>query len=212
MSLAYRISTFNRERKYQAFLRLFAPRPEETILDVGFNDQEYGPSDNYLEKKYPYPEKITAIGLQDKERSGEEFSRRYPGVTVKTYRGGRLPFADKEFDIVWSNAVLEHVGCREKQLEFLKEISRVGKRAFLTTPNRNFPIEVHTRTVLLHFLPTRIFHSYLRLIGKGWATGDYMNLLKRRELSRLLEESGIVKYRIIANRLFGFALDFIIIF
>ncbi len=212
MSLAYKISTFNRERKYQTFLALFAPQPEETILDVGFNDQEYGPSDNYLEKKYPYPERITALGLKKDERSGEEFSRRYPAVTTRVYSGGCFPFADKQFGIVWSNAVLEHVGDWGKQGEFLREIRRVGRHAFITTPNRNFPIEVHTRTPFLHFLPTSIFHAYLRLIGKNWATGDYMNLRCRRELIRLLEEAGITDYQIISNRLFGFTLDFIITF
>lgn len=212
MSLAYKISAFNRERKYNTFLKELSPQAADTILDVGFNDQEYSANDNYLEKNYPQPENITALGLKTSNQSGEEFSKRYPKVKTTIYEGGAFPFANQQFAIVWSNAVLEHVGDREKQLEFLKEIKRVGRHAFLTTPNRNFPIEIHTRTLLLHFLPKKIFAAYLRLIGKSWATGDYMNLLGSRDLKNLLAKAGITDYRLIKNRLAGFILDFVIIF
>jgi SAM-dependent methyltransferase len=57
-----------------------------------------------------------------------------------------LPFADGEFDIVFSNAVIEHVGDRERQRQLVSEALRVGRRIFITTPNCRFPIEVHTRS------------------------------------------------------------------
>ena len=64
-----------------------------------------------------------------------------------------MPFADGEFDIVFSNAVIEHVGGREQQRRFVEESLRVARRAFVTTPNRWFPVEVHTRLPLVHWLP-----------------------------------------------------------
>ena len=66
-----------------------------------------------------------------------------------------LPFADRSFDIVFSNAVIEHVGDIERQRLFVAEALRVGRRVFLTTPNRWFPIEVHTRLPFVHWLPER---------------------------------------------------------
>ena len=54
--------------------------------------------------------------------------------------GATLPFADKEFDIVWSNAVIEHVGGYDKQLLFLSGMLCTGKNIFLTTPNRWFRV------------------------------------------------------------------------
>lgn len=207
MSLAYRISAYNRRRKWRLFQAAFPPRPDFSILDVGFSEKEYAPTDNFLEKNYPYPDKITALGV-DKPR---DFGHRYPRVRAVQYDGEKFPFADKSFDLAWSNAVLEHVGSREAQRRFLSEINRVSKRAFLTTPNRLFPIEVHTRTILLHLLPRPFFHRYLKLIGKSWAAGDYMHLLSLGEIKRLLSEAGIKEYRIIKNRLGGFILDFIII-
>jgi SAM-dependent methyltransferase len=208
MTIAHRISRFNRGRKWEMFKKQFSFDDKTTMLDVGFNNVEYSEIDNYLEKVYPYPERITALGVTE----ADQFKKRYPKVNTLIYDGDYFPFDDQSFDIIWSNAVLEHVGNRNKQLLFLKEIKRVGKTAFITTPNRYFPVEVHTRTILLHFLPKRIFYKYLHFIGKKWATGDYMNLLSKNMIIDLLSDAGIKEYKIKRNRIFSFTLDFIISF
>ena len=127
------------------------------------------------------------------------------------YDGKRFPFTDKTFDICWSNAVIEHVGSFEDQLYFLKEMNRVSNHVFFTTPNRFFPIEVHTRTPLLHIVSKTIFEKYLKLIGKNWATGNYMNLLSKKQLVTLLEKANITNYKIIRNKILCFTLDFVVI-
>lgn len=67
--------------------------------------------------------------------------------------GLALPFADRSFDLVVSNAVIEHVGQQREQAMFVEEHLRVGHSAVLTTPNRWFPIESHTGTLLRHCRP-----------------------------------------------------------
>lgn len=208
MSIVYRISSYNRRRKWKIFLREIAPTDNMRVLDVGFCEREYSETDNFIEKYYPYPEMLTALGIN----LPNEFKRRYPKVKTINYNGHVFPFKDKEFDVCWSNAVIEHVGKAEKQLFFLKEIKRVSKTVFLTTPNRFFPIEVHTRTPLLHYLPKEIFNRYLMWAGQQWATGDYMNLLSLADLTHLLDKADITEYKIFKNRLLGFTLDFVIIF
>ncbi len=208
MSFAYKVSAFNRRRKWGIFIKEIAPNENTRVLDVGFSENEYSGTDNYIEKHYPYPEKLTALGIDIPNK----FKTRYPKVTAVRYDGGVFPFENKSFDICWSNAVIEHVGSRDRQLSFLKEIRRVSKKAFITTPNRFFPIEVHTRTPLLHYLPKAAFDKYLSLVGKGWATGDYMQLLSLSELELLLRDSGISEYKIFKNRLLGFTLDFVVVF
>ncbi len=208
MSLAHRVSAFNRQRKWSLFLREIAPTESTRVLDVGFSEEEFSAADNFLEKHYPHPEKLTALGID----TAKKFRERYPLVTVVRYSGGEFPFADKAFDVAWSNAVIEHVGDRDRQLLFLREIRRVSSRAFVTTPNRRFPVEVHTRVPLLHYLPKRQFDRCLRLMGKAWATGSYMNLLSLSDLKRLLTDAGIDDYEIFKNKLAGFTLDFVAIF
>jgi len=208
-SFAIKVSLANRRRKWDLFMAEIAPNPEMLVLDVGFTDKHSLPTANIIEKNYPYPERLTALGLD--MPSPREFQRRYPHVTTVSYDGSRFPFADKQFDVCWSNAVLEHVGNSRRQVAFLSEIKRVSRRAFVTTPNRHFPVEVHSRTPLLHFLPKNLFDRYLELAGKAWASGDYMYLLSESDLRTHLAQAGFGDYRLVRNRLCGFTMDFVVL-
>lgn len=142
-SVAARVSRFNRARKYLYFLERLRPTASDRILDVGFANHEGERNDmiNYLEKHYLYPERITALGVDGKD----VFERRYPKVRAVLYDGREFPFADQSFDIGWSNAVIEHVGDRSRQVLFVRELLRTCRRVYFTTPNRYFPVELHTK-------------------------------------------------------------------
>lgn len=206
-TIAYRVSDWNRRRKWRLFQEAVGPNSETLILDVGYQDLSLQAADNFIEENYPWPRQITALGIEDPVN----FSKRYPDVKVVVYDGVTFPFEDAAFDVVWSNAVLEHVGDRKDQLHFLRECARVGKTAFVTTPNRHFPVEVHTRIPLLHWLPTPWFDWILRRVGKERFAGDYMNLLSARKLRALLSDAGIHDARVVKNRLLGPTLDFVVI-
>lgn len=62
-----------------------------------------------------------------------------------------LPFTSRAFDLVYSNAVIEHVGTVDDQTRFVSEIDRVGKDWIITTPNLRFPFEAHTYTFMRHW-------------------------------------------------------------
>ncbi len=204
--IAASISGKSRAKKWLQFLAWAKTSPTTTILDIGVNTHEYSENDNLLERLYSYPENITAIGL---ETEWDEFQARYPSVKTLTADGTKLPFSENAFDIVYSNAVIEHVGNRERQLAFLQEMYRVGKRGYVTTPNHFFPIEVHTRIPLLHiFLPKSLFDRVATLLGKEWATGDYMQPLSESTLRTLLQGAGIRDYTLLKNRFFGFTMTF----
>jgi len=212
MSLAHRVSGYNRRRKWRLFQDVIRPTAETTVLDVGFSDREYSPNDNFLEKNYAWPENITALGVD----APVEFPRRYPSIQAVQYDGGDFPFPDKAFDVCWSNAVIEHVGThadrRGSQVRFVQEATRVAKTSFITTPNKWFPIEVHTRTPFLHWLPKRWFDAYLRMRDNEWATGDYMDLLSFQAFRAVLRQADIGPYRVYKNRLGGISMDFVAVF
>jgi hypothetical protein len=101
--------------------------------------------------------------------------------------GRHLPFSDGEFDWVFCNQVIEHVGSFERQYELLKEFSRVSRKGiFVTTPNRWHPIEFNTGLWCLHWLPTAWWRRILKWAGKGaWASESVLNLLDADTLRKL---------------------------
>ncbi|MDW8339025.1 MAG: class I SAM-dependent methyltransferase, partial [Thermoleophilia bacterium] len=171
MRLVDAVSLRSRRRKLRLLLDELRPTPETTVLDVGADAVGFGEGEgcrtlNFFEELYPWPERITALGLHD----GAAFRARYPAVAYVQGDALDLPFPDGAFDIVFSNAVLEHVGGREAQRRFVAEALRVGRAVFLTTPNRLFPVEVHTRLPLVHWLPDRLSHPLYRAFGREHAT------------------------------------------
>jgi hypothetical protein len=73
--------------------------------------------------------------------------------------GRDLPFRDGAFDVVFSNSVIEHVGDAASQQRFAREVARVGRRYWVQTPNRWFPVEQHLLTPFIHWLPRRWQHA-----------------------------------------------------
>ncbi len=184
MRLVDTVSLRSRRKKLQLLLGELQPTAETTVLDVGADELGFGEGDgcgtlNFLEEMYPWPERITALGLHP----GDGFRARYPGIRYVQGDACSLPFEDGEFDIVFSNAVVEHVGDRERQRALAAEAVRVGRRVFVTTPNRWFPVEVHTRLPFVHWLPDSLSHRIYRALGKDFATEN--NLLSGRALASL---------------------------
>jgi hypothetical protein len=61
-------------------------------------------------------------------------------------------FRDKEFDVVFSNAVINMMSSWEDQIRMSREMMRVGKRYFVQSPYRFFPVDWRTLVPFFHFL------------------------------------------------------------
>jgi len=130
-----------RLKRMHQFLSIMKPSSEEIILDVG------GSPD--LWDICGYRGQVVLLNLEDPEIYGPM------PPNCRYVRGDArcVDFPDKSFDIVFSNSVLEHVGSWEDQKAFARETSRIGRRYWIQTPNKNFPIEPHWNFPLFHFLP-----------------------------------------------------------
>ena len=167
MQLAGRVSLASRRRKFRLFMDAFQPGSDTTIVDVGVVDSGFGEGDgasathNFLEAMYPWQGRITAVGLGELPN----FQRAFPDVACVKADGLDLPFADLQFDIGFSNAVVEHVGDGEAQRTFVHELCRVARHVYVTTPNRWFPLDVHTLLPVVHWLPDQARNSISRRLG-----------------------------------------------
>jgi len=155
-------------------MSVMQPAQSSCILDLGVTPDSSLPESNFFEKFYPYKNEITAASIEDASFLEEV----YPGLSFVRIRQGPLPFADDEFDILFCSAVIEHVGDRELQRNFVRESLRVSRRFFFTTPNRQFPMEFHTVLPFFHWLPQPLHQSVLRRMGLDfWARTENLNLL-----------------------------------
>jgi Methyltransferase domain len=111
-------------------------------------------------------------------------------------------FADRQFDIVFSNSVIEHVGTLEQQRMMANEVRRVARRYFVQTPNFSFPIEPHFLFPGFQWLPREARVWLVRHAAIGWyertpdleaarAIVNEVRLLTRREIRMLFPDGEI---------------------
>jgi SAM-dependent methyltransferase len=165
------VSARSRRRKLDLFLETMRPTAETSVIDVGVSDGGYGAdalgTANFFEALYPWPERITAVSTQHLT----VFQEAFPKVTAVRADGRSLPFPDDAFDIGFSNAVVEHLPDLESQRAFVHELCRVSRRAFLTTPNRWFPVDTHTLVPLAHWLSDERRDAVYRRLGREEGLG-----------------------------------------
>jgi ubiquinone/menaquinone biosynthesis C-methylase UbiE len=94
-------------------------------------------------------------------------------------------FGDKEFDLCFSNSVIEHVGTLEDQQRMAKEVRRVAQKYFIQTPYRYFFIEPHWHFPLWAQLPTWFRVALHRNMNLGWLRKERDYLQARIDVEQI---------------------------
>jgi 2-polyprenyl-3-methyl-5-hydroxy-6-metoxy-1,4-benzoquinol methylase len=116
-------------------------------------------------------------------------------------------FHEGEFDVCFSNSVIEHVGTFFDQQAMAREVARVAEAYFLQTPNRGFPLEAHFHVPFWQFLPVALRARLHRHLTLGWmkaqpdailarAEVEQIRLLDRREMTFLFPDGDLIEERI----------------
>ena len=187
-----------RERRMGFFLALLeAMRKEEiNILDAGGTVTFWKGRDFGAVRKV----RITVLNLMRQESDEKNI------VSVLGDARDMSSFKDGQFDIVFSNSLIEHVGTYADQKMMAREIRRVGRNYFIQTPNYYFPVEAHFLFPFFQFLPVRckiflLTHFDLGYYKKARSRDDALKaiqeirLLKMSELWELFPDSTITKER-----------------
>ena len=144
LSRLHRASARFRARRLEKFLSLCSVNPNALILDSG------GGPEIWAALPVEGCPRLVYVNLPRAIEPGSH-------IANLVFADGRaLPFADRAFEVVFSNSVIEHVGNAQEQCRFAEEIRRVGRSYWVQTPNRWFPVEQHLLTPLIHWLPRRL--------------------------------------------------------
>jgi len=103
---------------------------------------------------------ITLVNLEPENAS-------LPNTTSIAGDARKIEAEDSRVDVVFSNSVIEHVGANQDQMQMAQEVRRVGKRYFIQTPNKYFPLEPHFLFPLFQFCHSRYASCSCRILT--WA-------------------------------------------
>lgn len=110
---------------------------------------------------------------------------------------------DGEFDVVFSNSVIEHLYTKENQIKMAREVRRVGTYYYIQTPNKHFPVEPHYVLPLFQYFPNSLkffiltktklsrLHKWDPAYAKQYI--DEIRLLTEKEMRELFPSASIYK-------------------
>lgn len=189
------ISTRLRKKRFTLFKNLVDTIPKPCrILDVGGRQIFWELMDFNCKDEF----EVDLYNIENIEISQPNF-RHIEGDAKEMGR-----FRDNEYDIVFSQSLIEHLGTHENQVKVAKEIRRIGKHYFVQTPNYYFPIEPHFVFPFFQYLSPE-FKVFLirnfkvgvkeKMPGRQEATqaANRIRLLCERELQELFPGATIIK-------------------
>lgn len=194
-SLASRLRA-ERNKRFRSLISSL-PRPL-TVLDVGGTETVWETIGFANQPDI----QITLINIEPSETSYNNISS-----IVGDARDMRQ-FSEHQFDVAYSNSVIEHVGNLADTQRMAREVRRVGKHYFVQTPNRYFPIEPHFVFPFFQFLPRTVQIALVQNFNLGWVgrnperkyaerAVDTIRLLSWNEMHGLFPDAKIEKERLL---------------
>jgi hypothetical protein len=138
-----------RSKRFKFFLSLL----EKVRSDKPIHILDIGGTEMYWERMKFVDATNVCVTLLNVE---EVKTQKHNFISIKGDATDLSSFRDKEFEIVFSNSVIEHLFSVKNQIKMAREIMRVGKNYYVQTPNLYFPIEPHWLFPCFQFLPFKV--------------------------------------------------------
>jgi hypothetical protein len=153
------LATRMRRARFQLFLSLLDKlEGHAEILDIG-GTQEFW---NSMLDSGQRDIRVTLLNIDHQPVTSPAF------VSAAGDARSMPEIRDKAFDVVFSNSVIEHVGNYHDQRRMANEVMRIGKRYFVQTPNKRFPLEPHFLFPFFQYLPVSLRAQLVHRFNVGW--------------------------------------------
>ncbi len=198
----------NRKKMFKIFENQIFTNQESKILDIG-TTPSLDEHENYLIHKYHWKKNLTCLSNED----CNILKSKYKEITLLKGDGRKVNLPNSSFDVVYSNATIEHVGSSINQIDFIKECIRLSRdKIFISMPNRYFPIDFHSKIPLIHMLPKNIHRRILKLLGDNFFRHEEnLNLLSKKDIIFFCQKLNIKKYKIIFHKFLFFTSNIILV-
>jgi SAM-dependent methyltransferase len=173
-----------RRRRFDRFLRMLPPGAGRVrVLDVGGTPGFW--QSQWCEERCG---RLSVVVLNLDTPAGVSFESDLPVTVVRGDARDLSSIGDGEFDVCFSNSVIEHVGTFADQCQMASEVRRVGERYCIQTPYRYFPVEPHFHVPFWAQLPTALRTRAHQRFHLGWMPpeADYLRARAEVEQVRLL--------------------------
>ena len=164
--IKYKIGKYFRikrlKKKKKIIKKIFEQKGSVNIIDIGGSELYWELlEDNFLESRNV---KITLLNLFDYNVINKNI------FTYARGNGCALKFDENEFDLSFSNSVIEHVGSYHNMIKFADEIKRVAKIFYCQTPNIWFPLEAHSWFPYFQIMPDPLKFYLVTKFNLGYYT------------------------------------------
>lgn len=144
-------SSWTRKKRMALFLNVMTPETGMRILDLGGQPQIW----DYVQPCLH----ITCVNLPGVATRGHQTHHRVTYIEADAC-DLRDQVKPGDFDLVFSNSVIEHVGGEDKRAQFASEVLRLCSRYWIQTPSKWFPIEAHCGMPLWWLYP-KVLRAHL---------------------------------------------------
>lgn len=143
---------------------------------------DYGCGSGHIARYFAERNDVTAADIADQRDDGQRDRMRF--VLVES---GHLPFEDASFDIVLLNHVITYVPDQESLMLEVRRVLRDDGVCYFALPNRNFPLEAHSKIPFIHYLPRPVFFAVLKRVMRS---DQPVYLLSYGDMLRLVRAAG----------------------
>lgn len=158
------ISGRYREKRWRLLLETFPDLQDMRVLDLGGTATAWQPAPGRVYSSPVRPAHVTVINLEANDLFVYSTGEPAEDVRLSHVVGDACDASQvlaaaglaTDFDLVYSNSLIEHVGGHSQRVKLADQIRRLAPSYWVQVPYKYFPIEPHWMFPAMQFMPTNV--------------------------------------------------------